>query len=137
MANKRFIPTSEDRARVSALKAYGATHDDICGFIINKNTRKPISRETLEKVFADELNVAKWKLVEEAANNLLLNARGRPAVYDDKGNLIRAEKPPDTTAAIFLCKAIGKWTDRVSHEHSGKIEGGTRTVYLIAGDEKL
>lgn len=137
MANKRFIPTSEQRAQVEALYAYGATIEEVCEFIINPNTGKPVSHVILAKAFAKELKHGRWKVVADAAQNLRLNARGRPAEYDDKGRLIRAEKPPDTTAAIFLCKALGKWQDRVAHEHSGKVEGGVKTVYLLPGDDKL
>lgn len=137
MANKRFIPTDEQRRVVEALYAYGATYEDVCNFVINPNTGKPISKEVLMKAFASELKVGKWKVVSEAAQNLLQNARGRPAVYDAAGNLVRAERAPDTTAAIFLCKALGKWQDRVAHEHTGEIKGGVRTVYLIPGDDKL
>lgn len=137
MANKKFTPTAEQRSVVQALYAYGAKQDEICEFIVNPNTGKPISRDVLAKVFDRELKLGRWKVVSEAAQNLLQNARGRPAVYDQNGRLIQAERPPDTTAAIFLCKALGKWSDRVSHEHSGKIEGGVKTVYLLPGDERV
>lgn len=137
MANKRFTPTAEQRSIVQALYAYGATMDDVCEFIVNPNTGKPISRDILAKYFDKELKQGRWKVVSEAAQNLLQNARGRPAKYDDNGRLIHAERPADTTAAIFICKALGKWQDRVSHEHSGEIKGGVRTIYLTAEDAKL
>lgn len=132
-----FVPTDEQRSKVEALYAYGAPQDDICEFIVNPNSGKSIKRDTLAKHFASELKLGKWKVVSEAAQNLLQSARGRPAVYDAQNNLVRAERPPDTTAAIFICKALGKWQDRVAHDHSGKIEGGTRTVYLLPGDDKV
>ena len=137
MANKKFIPTDEQRRVVEALYAYGATYEDVCAFVINPNTRKPISRDVLMREFEHELKVGKWKVVSEAAQNLLQNARGRPAVYDAAGNLVRAERPPDTTAAIFICKALGKWQDRVAHDHSGEIKGGVKTVFLLPSDAKL
>lgn len=137
MANKRFVPTAEQRTTVQALYAYGATMEDVCEFIINPNTGKPIARDILAKYFEKELKQGRWKVVTEAAQNLLQNARGRPAKYDEQGRLIQAERPADTTAAIFICKALGKWQDRVQHEHSGQINQNIRTVYLTADDAKI
>lgn len=137
MARPTFKATDEQRKIVEALYAYGASYEDVCEFVINPSTKKPIGRDTLMREFAHELRVGKWKVVSEAAQNLLQNARGRPAVYDAAGNLVRAERPPDTTAAIFITKALGGWRDRVAVDHGGKIEGGVKTVYLLPGDEKL
>lgn len=53
----RFVPTDDQRRFVSAMAGL-MTWNEIASIVINPRTSKPISKETLQRAFADELKVA-------------------------------------------------------------------------------
>lgn len=138
--HNKFEPTAAQRAQVEALRAYGAPLEDICAFVTDAKGR-PISVPTLRKHFKHELMVGKWKIVSTVAQTLAQSAKGSPAVYDDRNRLIKAERPPDTTAGIFICKSLGGWVDRHQVQHAGTGKDGqateVKTVFLLPSDRKL
>lgn len=56
-----FVPTKDDRKRVM-LTAGRMSQDEICLVILNPRTGMPINKETLARVFKQELAVGKVKL---------------------------------------------------------------------------
>jgi hypothetical protein len=119
-----FTPAPEDRRLVSALAGYGADQDYIASRIVNPQTGRPIDRKTLAKNFAAELSGAATEADIRVVESLFHQAVGRPAQYDDKGRLVRAEMPPVPACTIWWTKARLKWSERtdVAMSHSGAVE---------------
>lgn len=139
--HNRFKPTDAQRAQVEALRAYGAPLPHICQFVLGKNGQ-PISVKTLKEHFSRELEVGKWNVVQTVAQTLINSARGTPAEFDAQGKQVRAERAPDTTAAIFILKALGGWVDRQQQQHTGADgkplpPGQPQVIYLYPEDKKL
>jgi hypothetical protein len=65
-----FIPTRRQRAAVSLLAGGKMSFDEIAQTIINPQTEKPISRDTLMKAFAQELEVGRAMLKAKALRKL-------------------------------------------------------------------
>ena len=57
-----FEPTDEQRALVTTCKGIHMSWDEIAVLVINPRTGRPISKETLQKVFPAELEAANAKL---------------------------------------------------------------------------
>lgn len=57
-----FVPSAQQRVFVAAMAGMRMTWDEITSTIINPNTNKPISKETLQKAFEYELAVGKQRL---------------------------------------------------------------------------
>lgn len=94
-------PTDQTRAIVERLSLIQKlTHDEI-GAVIG------VSDVTLRKYYGDILRVAKGKTAASVLNSYLENCigtRGRDAIIDDKGNVIRAAiapRPGDVKAQTF------------------------------------
>lgn len=138
-----FVPTADQKAIVRALKAYGAPDDDVCEFIVNRATGKPINRKTLNRVFKQEIKLGRWQAVREVADTLKRSALGTPAEFNKDGKQTRAERAPDTTAAIFFLKAVGGWRDRSDVYHqaaaakAGQGTPGRQPIIFLASDAKL
>jgi hypothetical protein len=66
-----FIPTIEQRNFVSAMAGFRMTWDEIAQLVINPRTERSISKETLGKVFANELAVGKAKLKSQIQSRYL------------------------------------------------------------------
>lgn len=99
-----FKPTPALRRQVTTLAAFGLPPDEICRIIFNPNSSQPISRKTLQKYFRQELEAGAVKATSKVADTLYRQAVGAPAAYDKKGRLLRAERPPVLSAAIFWMK---------------------------------
>jgi len=74
-----FEPTERDRTVIEELAALGYTHAQMCLFIINPETRKPICENTLAKYFAVELEMGLLK-----ANAIVGGVLFRKAAAGDK-----------------------------------------------------
>lgn len=57
-----FVPTQEQRKFVADMAGVKLTHEEIALQVINKQTGKPIAKDTLQKHFAPELAAGKAKL---------------------------------------------------------------------------
>ena len=94
-----FTPTDEQRRFVELAVTNGATHKEIAGMIANPGTGKPISRDTLKKVFKAELMLGHVKQRLQLSGSVFRQAIGTDAEYDDEGNLIRPPMAPNFAAA--------------------------------------
>lgn len=125
-----FEPTDKQRGIVEALTAAGFNQTVIAGYPGLK-----IDEKTLREYFRDELDFGLTKMLAGAVNNLGRFAMGAPAVYDDKGNLIRAEVKPEAWAICFLLKTKGKhlgFSERV--ELVGKDGGAIEHKHEVVDD---
>ncbi len=57
--SKEFIPTQDQRDMISRMVAFNVTNEFMLLSVINPESKKPISRETFEQAFKDELANAK------------------------------------------------------------------------------
>jgi hypothetical protein len=130
-----FEPTSRDRTQVRSLASYGADHDDICLLIINPRTGKPIAPKTLRAAFREELDTGMVRTNSMVAESLLVQAVGRDAVYDEKGNCLRKEVPRNVTAGIFWAKTRMGWREPSVHEITGK-DGGPIQLVITQNQSK-
>lgn len=92
------VPTDALRARVSILAENGVTQRAIAADI-------EISTSTLRRFYMRELVKADAKVQALIGQAQLTVALGAPAVYDDKGNMLREELPRNTSMLIFLGKS--------------------------------
>lgn len=106
-----FEPTDRDRATVEKLVGYGLEHRQICEFVINERTKKPITPKTLRKVFRAELDRGVVKASITVQDTLFQHIVGAPAVYDEKGQKLREEIKPVYQAAMFWLKCRMGWKD--------------------------
>jgi hypothetical protein len=118
-----YEPTAEDRAKVETLASYGVAEDDICLLILNPRTAKPIAPKTLRKAFRLELNTGMVKANAKVGESLFVQAVGAPAVFDAKGNKLRAEVPRNVAAGIFWAKSRMGWSEKSKLELSGNNGG--------------
>ncbi|WP_310625789.1 hypothetical protein [Limnohabitans sp.] len=98
-----FKPTSEQRALVEKLSAFGIRLDEMPVFVMGA-TGKPISEPTLKKYFKKEIEHGRLKANFKVANALYKNAV-------EEGN---------TTAQIFWLKTQGGWREPQRVELTGK-----------------
>ena len=61
MPRKKFVPSDEQRKLVQTLYGYGLTVEQIRPLIINPESNEPICRDTLFKVFGDDLEAGRAK----------------------------------------------------------------------------
>ena len=106
-----FTPTDREREVVGLAKAMGMDHETIARLVFNPRTSKHINRETLEKAFAEELEIAVAILNLKVCRSLVGQALA--------GNM---------TAIIWYMKNRMGWTDSMSViGKDGKlVEGSTR-----------
>lgn len=103
MVRQPFAPSEHDRKMVQLGVACGASRPAICKFIINNESGQPISIETLNKYFHEEL--------EHGIELTKLDLHGSLYQQAMKGN---------TYAAIFLLKAKHGWRDSEPSAASSK-----------------
>lgn len=103
-----YQPTDEDRRTVKRLAALNVTLKDIAKRIINRQTTKPISVETLKDNFADELEDGATDLYITASDAYVKRVTGAKAQVDEAGNVLRAEILPDQTAQERFLKLFGR-----------------------------
>lgn len=106
-----FEPTAADRIKVKALTAYGIPRDAVAKGITNPATGEPISVDTLDRAFAEELATGRLDIVFEVGNTIKALALGRPAEYDKRGKLLRAELRPDLNACSLLMRFCAGWKE--------------------------
>ncbi len=100
-SGEKFVPTSEHRAQIEALAAYGIPQTAMCSLIVNPRTGRPISESTLRKHFRDELESGLWKAVASVASCL----------YE----MTTSPGPYQAAACQFFLKTRARWreTDRM------------------------
>lgn len=106
-----FHPTPEQRQQVEAMIGFGLTQEQVAMLVINPNTGHGITVRTLVERFERELEIGIARANLAVVQALHRNATGRPAEYDQRGQLIRAELPPNTTAQIWWTKARMGWRE--------------------------
>ena len=114
---------------VELLSGYGLPQEHICT-LVTKPDGKPIDLKTLHKRFRTELDRGIAKALSAVAQTLHQSAVGAPAVYDDKGRMLRDEVKPDKTAQIFIAKARLGFKERSVQEQTG--EGGGPVKHVLA-----
>jgi hypothetical protein len=55
---KKFVPNADQCNTVKVMKGLGIPEDEICKAVLNPQTRKPLSRPTLQAAFKRELESA-------------------------------------------------------------------------------
>lgn len=93
-------PTEATRAMVEAMASYGIPREKIAALVGPSGITIP----TLDKHYRRELDTARAKLSTQLTESLVAQALGHPAIYDDKGNLIRAEQKRYAPAAMWLLR---------------------------------
>ena len=94
-----------------------------------------MSTNTMRKVYAKELILADARVQELIGSTQLSVALGRPAKFDDKGNQVQAEIPPNPTMLIFLGKVrlgqqevqVQEFYDRTADETNASTAGLTES----------
>lgn len=106
-----FEPTGEQRNDVQLMVGYGMTYLEICTLIRNPRTRKPISVNTLQKTFREELSNGAAMVKSRVIGNLVRRAT--------------ANHPSSVVAAIWITKARYGWksTERIEHVDAGNTTG--------------
>lgn len=123
--------TNTKGKKAAFLKAYSE-----CGSIFHACKAVKISRKSYydwrasDKAFAEAADEAFTVNTERLEFTAYKRAVGTPAVYDDRGNIIRAERGGSDTLLIFLLKSRkpGTYAEHFKHEHSG--EGATFANWL-------
>ena len=105
-----FVPTQAQRELVQAMSAYGIPQDDIRLLIINSQTKKPLSRDTLAKAFEEEIATGTAKANAQVIGALFKNAVG--------GNV---------TAQIYWTKCRAGWREKVEVGMPALPEGAAAT----------
>lgn len=95
---KPFVPDEKQRLTVSIMAACGMPHGEITKQIINPSTNSPISRQTLETVFRDELDNGKAKANAMVAQSLFKRATS-------------GSGPGAVAAMIFWLKTQARWRE--------------------------
>jgi len=91
---KPYQPTDSDRRLVEALVGCKITQDEIRLLIVNPKTGKPISLQTLNRHYRQELRVGRVKAIVGAYGNLRRAMNGKVSA-------------PMVTANIFFLKCNG------------------------------
>lgn len=120
-----FRPKEEHRKLVRQLAACGLSHTQICAFLINDQTDKPIARSTLEKWFWRELSQGSAVATEAVAKNLY-----RIATSPDVTN-------PVVTAAMFWMRCKAGWSDKPKQEDTQEDNGQLGTAAIEALKSKI
>lgn len=102
-AAQGFEPTEDQRLLVSCLAIVPIQPKNICRFIINPKTEKPVGLETLYNHFAEELSDG-----GAATASLCMSALTRN---------MRAGGQPANTAAIFVLKTRFGFRERIELEN--------------------
>lgn len=113
LPNPPHVPTDANRATVRARVTVGVSHRGIAAEL-------GMSVNTLRKYYMREIMESDAKAQARLGQTAMQVAIGHPAEYDNNGNLIRAEQPPNVTMLIFQCKARLGWRDG----GPGQIESG-------------
>jgi hypothetical protein len=126
-----FQPTDEQRKLVYMLRAHGMTLENICQFVTNQFTDRPITDETLRKHFRYELDMAMTEVNVCVSQKMLEGALGCPAQYDDKGRVIRKERQPQFLNQQWWEKTRGGYKETSINEHAAG--QGTKVTLIIEG----
>ena len=118
---RRFEPTQALRRQVESLSAFGVPQDDICRMIFNPRTGRPIGLKTLRKHFRQELDSGAAQATAKVVESLYRQAVGSPAQYDSRGRLVRAERPPVLSAAIYWMKTRARWQAATRRDQAAEL----------------
>jgi hypothetical protein len=94
-----FRPSDQDRRCVQLLAGFAIPLDRICWAVINKRTRRPISKETLQKYFENELKLGRAEVDQLLADGL--------------SKRLREANP---TILIWCSKNLWHWRDVVEQQ---------------------
>lgn len=117
------------RRLVETMASYGVDQASICR-IVTQQFGKGINDKTLRKHFRDELDTGAIKANTKVAESVFLQAVGSPAVYDAKGNKLRAEQPRVPAAGFFWMKCRARWKEVSVQEHTGQ-DGGPMQPFQV------
>jgi hypothetical protein len=113
---KRLKPSDREKEIVKNMASHGIPVKDIA-MLINRG------EDYVRENYRRELDTAKIGKQIDIYNALHARVVGKPAEYDRKGRLVRAEVFPETACIIFSAKTICGLKERDVHEHTGK-DGG-------------
>lgn len=102
---KPFVPTEEQKQLVEKVASLGLRWDQIATLVINPETQKAISKNTLHEYFPEELERGIARSTAQVSANLFRIATSQEI------------SGPVVTACIFWMKCKGYWrtTDRIEH----------------------
>lgn len=113
-AGNTFLPTQEQREVVMNGVAIGVPHAKIAR-VLN------ITVQTMKRHFKDEMETGKTMADMRIGGTIYRGANGSPAVYDDNGNLIRAEQRPIPSLLIWWSKVRMGWKEPAAERLIGGI----------------
>lgn len=127
MARREFEPTAADRRSVELMSGLGIPEAEITYVIINPETGKPISENTLRKHFKAEIAKGgaglKTQVGQFVVNTIL--GRTRKVIEIRDGKEVEVEVPLGLTSeqaratlTIFFCKTRMGWKETSVHEHA-------------------
>jgi hypothetical protein len=99
--NPRYEPTQEARQVVELMTAHGIPQIEIAAAIVPKCDPK-----TLRRAFAEEIARARPRYKGLIAQSARLHLVGRPAEFNARGDLVRAEVKPSVAMSIFQQKVV-------------------------------
>lgn len=116
-----FAPTAEQRGFVAAMVGVKMTWDEICLLVVNPRTGRPISKETLQRHFMQELADGKAKL------KALVGRRFMEAI-----------EAREAWALQFALRHINGWKDSdlnvaVSGGGDGPMAGRVTVEFVVPG----
>lgn len=118
-----FIPNDIQREKVMMLAAYGVPQPEICRWIINPDTNRPIDVDTLTKHFEDEMLSGMLHANTKVAEALYFKAVGRDAAWvtiNGRDRLVRGYQAPDLGAIVWWEKTRRGFKEGMVMEHVGK-----------------
>lgn len=139
----KYNPTHEDRVRVETGVAFGISEEAICSQIINPHTMRPITKETLEKYFHEELKFGEDRIIHNVAGSLYRNAangdvRAQTFLLStrkkgwDKNKV--EEKPINERTGVLMVPGmadLGNWAD-AANKHRMNIQALEKDAERVA-----
>ena len=122
MSRALFVPTDEQRLKVTTLVAAGVRHELIVRQIINPESGEPIDPKTLRRAFEEEIASATVDAVAMVANALFEQAMG--------------DGPQSVTAKIFFLKnrAPDEWREKSTVEVTGDLSDRLEAAFRRVQD---
>lgn len=111
---KPFAPLEQQRELVKLLIGSGRPQESICAGIINPETKKPISVETFQKVFAREIEVGRSEMDALIARSAA-----------------RRIKMGSDTMIIWHQKNLWGWRNEPEPKQIDAIESGATTIRYV------
>lgn len=134
-----FIATPAMRALVYDYAKFGVPISDILLRIINPLTGKPIDTSTFKRHFDDEYRLGTADGNIDVARVAHVMATGRPAEFDEHGQMTRPEKDPNPSVLIAVAKHRLGWTAKkdINITHNSGVDAPTASALKELSEDEL